>query len=303
MFRHILLPLDGSKFAESAISAAVFLADKLGARVTLIHIIEKNPPSEVHGQHHLKNVKEAGLYLDKIKEKHFNNSPSVDCHVHAAEADDVAECIVEHRCEFQHDLVVMCSHGRGKALHLLLGCIAQNVIAIGTVPVLLVHPYEDENIGPAFSCRSILVPLDGDPAHTGALPIAEEVSRASGASLHLIMVIPDFNTVPGKMAVQSRFQPGATSRMLEYLRQNADDYLGALLSDLKEKGFKASTHILRGDPASVVADSVNRTEVDLIVLATHGKSGMQAIWAGSMAHKICSLCRVPILLVPVEKNN
>ncbi|WP_027358745.1 universal stress protein [Desulforegula conservatrix] len=301
MFNHILVPLDGSGLAESSLPAAVFLAEKLKARVTLIHIIEKNPPSEVHGQHHIKNAVEASAYLEKISKSWFRENLVVECHVHTSEVDDVAESIVEHRCEFKHDLVIMCSHGRGRALHLLLGCIAQNVIAIGTVPVLLIQPDETKNIR-EFSCRSILVPLDGDPAHGGALPVSEEIAGLCGSTLHLLMVIPVFTSIPGKMAVQSRFQPAATSRMLDILKQNADEYLGERLADLKERGFQASAHVLRGDPADLVAESVSKSGVDLIVLATHGKSGMQAIWAGSMAHKICSLCRAPLLLVPVEKK-
>ena len=71
MFKHILLPLDGSQLAEAALPVVVYLADKLKAQVTLLHIIEKNAPASVHGQRHLTNEAEACQYLQEVAEKAF----------------------------------------------------------------------------------------------------------------------------------------------------------------------------------------------------------------------------------------
>jgi nucleotide-binding universal stress UspA family protein len=89
--------------------------------------------------------------------------------------------------------------------------------------------------------------------------------------------------------------------MLELSVQSAEGYLKALADKLKNEGFIASAHVRRGDPANSVVVLARELQADVIVLATHGKSGMVAFWAGSVAHKVCSQCRIPILLVPVEK--
>jgi nucleotide-binding universal stress UspA family protein len=300
MFKHILVPIDGSLMAEAALPAAVFLAEKLRARVTLMHVVEKNAPDAVHGQLHLKHAEDAELYLQQIAERYFPKEIRVDCHVHTNEVDDVAGSIVAHADELAHDLVIMCSHGRGAALHLFLGSIAHSVIGRHTRPVLITHP-DAEGKPPAFSCRHILVPLDDDPEHIKALPVSKDLARACGAALHLIGVIPDLATLSGEKAVASRMLPGTTSRLLELTTQDAERFFHDLEGGLRQEGFEASAHVLRGDPASVIVEAAEGAKIDLIVLGTHGKTGMDAFWAGSVAHRICSQSRVPLLLIQVGK--
>jgi nucleotide-binding universal stress UspA family protein len=298
MFKHILVPLDGSRMAESALPAAVFLAQLLRARVTLMHVVEKDAPSAVHGQTHLIDARNAESYLDEISRQAFPQGLQVNCHVHTAEVENVAQSIVEHADELGHDLVIMCSHGRGRALHLFLGSIAQKVIAGDSRPVLITHP--DEKGEPlAFSCRNILVPLDGDPEHAQSLPASEELARACTASLHLAMVVPRITNLSGDMTVTGRMLPGTTSRLLDMARQDAEAYSAALVEALRSRGLAATAHVLRGDPAKIIVEAANRASIDLIVLATHGKSGMEAFWAGSVTNKICSQSKVPLLLIPV----
>jgi len=71
---------------------------------------------------------------------------------------------------------------------------------------------------------------------------------------------------------------------------------------LLREGFQASAHVLRGDPASVIVEAAAQAKIDLIVLGTHGKTGMDAFWSGSVAHRICSQSRVPLLLIPVGRS-
>jgi len=287
--------------AEAALPAAAFLAEKLQARVTLMHVVEKNPPDAVHGQPHLKHAQDAERYLHEVAERYFPSAIRVDCHVHTNEVDDVAGSIVAHVDELAHDLVVMCSHGRGAALHLFLGSIAQSVIARGSKPVLITHP-DAEGKPPAFSCRHILVPLDDNPEHAKALPITKELATACGAALHLIMVIPELATLSGEKAVASRMLPGTTSRLLELKTQDAEKYFQDLEKGLLREGFEASSHVLRGDPAGVIVEAAERASIEVIVIGTHGKTGMDAFWAGSVAHRICSQSKVPLLLIPVGKS-
>lgn len=301
MFKHILVPLDGSQMAESALPAAAFLAAKLSAMITLIHVIEKNAPSEIHGQTHLKDTKEATAYLKEVSQRVFPEGLKVDCHVHTALVENVAESIAAHSDELSHDLIIMSSHGRGRALHLFLGSIAQKVISLGKIPVLVTHPREKGEM-PEFSCKDILVPLDGDTEHAQALIVMKEMARAFGATLHLVVVIPGFGTLSGQMNVTSRYLPGTISTILEMSVQNAEEYLKAQLEDLRSQGIAASAHVQRGDPANVIVSFARQLQVDLITLATHGKSGMEAFWAGSVTHKVCSQCRIPLLLIPIERH-
>ena len=109
-------------------------------------------------------------------------------------------------------------------------------------------------------------------------------------------------TLSGDDAMASRVLPGTTSRLLELSTQDSESYLHPLARKLLDEGFEASAHVLRGDPAKVIMDAALKARIDLMVLATHGKTGMDAFWAGSVAHKICSQSKVPLLLIPVTKN-
>jgi nucleotide-binding universal stress UspA family protein len=300
MFKHILVPLDGSLLAQAALPAAAYLSVKFNASVTLVHIIEKNAPREIHGQPHLRDAVEAAAYLKKISRQWFPQGLQIECHVHTTEVDNVAESIVQHTGELDLDLIVMCSHGRGRALHLILGNMAQKVISMGSIPVLIARPGENEEVT-TFSCTAVLTPLDGDLDHEQALPVAKILAKACLASIRLAMVVPRFGSLSGQMTVTSRFLPGTMSRMLELSVRNAEAYLKSLADVLISEGFNASAHVRRGDPANIIVAIARQLKADVIVLATHGKSGMEAFWAGSVAHKVCSQCRIPILLIPVEK--
>src|SRR5512133_3182860 len=132
MIKNILVPLDGSRLAEAAIPAASRLAEALGAAVTLIHVIEHNAPQEIHGERHLTNPEDALQYLFGLAQQGFPANVHVNQHVHTSEVEDVARSIVEHAGEFAPDLIVMCAHGRGGFRDILVGSIAQQVIAGGS---------------------------------------------------------------------------------------------------------------------------------------------------------------------------
>jgi nucleotide-binding universal stress UspA family protein len=299
MFKHLLVPLDGSRLAEAALPAAVYLSQKLGASVTLVHIIERDAPQDVHGQSHLKNVDDARAYLDEVAQAAFPPNLHVERHVHAAESKKDVPCsIVEHTRELGTDLIVMCTHGRGGLRDLLFGSIAQQVVGSGTTPVLLIRP---PNIGsiPPFDCRRILAPLDGAPDHEQGLRVGLELAQSCRADLHILVVIPTPGSLLGEHAATRRLLPGTTKEMLELAQQDAEDYLSGHVSRLQNKGVSVTGEVCRGEPSGTIIEAAERIGADLIVLGTHGKVGMGAFWSGSVAPRVSSYSHLPLLLVPV----
>ena len=307
MFKHLLVPLDGSRLAESALPAAAYLAQTLGARVTLIHVIEHDAPKEVHRERHLSQPEEACQYLDEIAARAFPASLAVETHVHTSEVKDVARSIVEHTGELQPDLIVMCSHGSGGLRDRLFGSIAQQIIAAVRntpqrhAPVLLVRPGK-EMPGKPFELKKLLIPLDGNPEHEQGVPVAAGLAQACGATLHLAMVVPTLGALRGEHAASSRLLPGATAAMLELAETGGQAYLQNLLPGLEARGLVVTGEVARGDPAPTVALIAERAGADLIVLGTHGKAGTDAFWSGSFASRISSKTSLPLLLVPVSEG-
>ena len=302
MFKHILVPLDGSAPAEAALPAAACLAARLGARVTLLHIIERDAPATIHGARHLRQRDEAGAYLDEIRRRAFPPDAAVICHVHDAMLPDVALGIVEHESELAPDLIVMCAHGGRKLSERIFGRIAQQVVGMGRVPVLLIRP--PETGAARFECCTILVPEDGRPEHEIGLQLAADLARATGAKLELLFVVPTAGTLSGSDAASSQLLPSTTRVMLDMAeqgaRQHLQQHLDAFAGGVSGPALSASARVLRGDPAHEVVATAETVQADLIVLATHGKAGAEAFWSGSVAAKIIRACLRPLLLVPAK---
>jgi nucleotide-binding universal stress UspA family protein len=300
VFKHILLPLDGSPMAEAAIPFVAALADKLKTQVTLLHVIEKNAPESVHGQRHLTNEGDACQYLEDIAVKNFPASVEVYRHVHTEEVDKVFQSIVQHSDELDPDLIVMCAHGESGLHNLFVGNIAQQVIAAGTIPVLLLQPQLSET--PTFSgFERLLVAVDGDPDHESGYEVAIELAKELKAAIHLIQVVPTLSTLNVKQSATGTLLPATTSALLEIDEENAGQYLEEKIRELLAKKISVTAEVDRGDPARQVVQSADANHSQLIILGTHGKSGMNAFWAGSVAPKIVEQTHLPILLVPVRR--
>jgi nucleotide-binding universal stress UspA family protein len=301
MFKHILVPLDGSKLAEAAVLVAVSLTKTLHAPVTLLHIIEKDAPQEIHKDHHITQADEASTYLQALAKRAFPPEAEVNWHVHTAAIKDVAASIVEHAVtEFQPDLIVMCKHGKNGVRELLVGSIAQQVVAHGTTPLLLIKPDADSTT--TFQPKRILVPLDSGPVHDDSLPLTKELAKAYQSEIHLLTVIPTFTTVTGEKAAASSLLPATTSAMLDINVENAEADLQEHLDELKQEEFRAKAEIVRGDPATEIVNVSEKLRADLIVLTTHRKAGAAAFWARSVAPNVTRRAHVPILLIPLKEQ-
>ena len=293
MFKHFLVPLDGSRLGESALPIAAYIARLVKATVTLIHVIEKDAPSEIHREPHLRTAEEATAYLADTAAGPLFAGLDVRRHVHSAEVRDVAKSISEHSEELAPDLIVMSTHGRAGPRRLIEGDLAQQLAGIGATPVLLVR----SPVPPAF--RAILAPLDGDPAHEECLPDAIALALACGARLHLLMVVPTLGDLSGPRAAAGRFLPGATRMALEMDHAGALEYLESRADEPVRKGVRVTREASRGDPARAIVRSVRREKADLVVMSTHGKAGTEAFWAGSVASRVIVRTNATLLLVPV----
>jgi nucleotide-binding universal stress UspA family protein len=297
MFNRILVPLDGSQLAESALQAAASLAGKLRVPVTLLHLVERNPPQEIHKERHLTGAAEAESYLREVAARAFPPKVKVDWHVHDAAVEDVPASIIEHAAESQSTLIVMSTHGRSGVRGLLYGNIAQKVVAQGAAPLLLVKPG-----APEFKVERLLVPLDPASLHDIGLPLAEELARAYEAELYLFSVIPTLGTLAGDEAAASTLLPATALALLDIQEENARVDLQGHLEELHKAGLRATARVARGDPGPVILQAAGELGADLIVLSTHRRAGAAAFWARSVAPQVANRASIPILLIPLDQD-
>jgi len=303
MFKHILVPLDGSKLAEVVLPAVARLASGMHAKVTLIHIIEKNPPEAIHGDRHLVNESEAREYLRRVIEQSFNQGVEATYHVHTEQVSKIAASISAHAEELQPDLIVMCSHGNGGLRDLLAGSVAQQIVAPGKTPILLVKPHPAKTPGKDWispeQFKQFLVALDGDPQHELSLITAGNLAQFYKADLNLVTVVHYLDTLPGEKKATGRFLPASTALLLDMAEEDAVEHLQQLALPWTQAGCRVTITVERGEPSQTILQVSERLNIDLLVLGTHGKAGLAAFWAGSVGAKLISQSRSSLFLVPV----
>ena len=301
MFKHILVPLDGSALAEAALPVAVNLARKFDARLTLLHVIERHAPATVHGARHLGRADEAEAYLQNLRRHIKPADGTVICHVHDTEETDVARSIVAHEHEFAPDLIVLCAHGHSGLRGRLFGRIAEQVVAAGRVPVLLLRPRTPAP-PPATLWGKFLVPVDGSAEHEVSLCAAEGLALVTGAALELVFVVPTTATLAGPQAAAGQLLPGAARAMLDLASEQARLYVQQQADRMQRSNLKVTGQVLRGDPATTLLQVLRKSDATLLVLATHGHAGLGAFWAASVAPRVLTQTELPTLLVPVRRG-
>jgi nucleotide-binding universal stress UspA family protein len=297
LFKHLLVPLDGSQLAEAALPAAVAVAEKTGARVTLLHVVERNAPRSVHGSTHLRTAEEAEAYLARIVAELFPPPIPAAWHVHRRQIDRLAESLADHAEEFQPDLILMVDHGRSRPGDWLYGRVCQQLIRENDTPLLLLRPGPDGATANRFA--EILLPLDGRPEHEAGLPVGADVARLFQASLRLLMVVPTQGLLPGEEAAAGQLLPSTTRQLLDLAAEEGAEYLGRQLQLLEQNGIPAAASLARGEPIDQIEKATRQYASDLVVLSTHCAAGTAAFWSGSMGQKLIARLHISLLLVPI----
>lgn len=293
----MLVPLDGSGLAESVLPAAFGLAHSLGAGLVLLHLLERRPPSTVHGERHLRAAEEAQEYLETIAARGREAGLEMEVHVHETGVSGVAIGIAEHAREMGTDLIALCTHGSGGLHGLLLGSIAQQTLRLGSASVLLVRP-TDHGGAVAFGCSDVALAVDPKERHgTVALEHAAEVARACNGTVHLISVVPTADSLPPQRRATSTLLPSAMRAVLDLEDRDAARILDLGAENLRAAGVTSTTRVLRGEPVEQVVRALREHPVDLLILATHARAGIGGWLEGSFAARITGQIHIPTLLI------
>ena len=295
----LIVPLDGSRLAEAVLPIAVRLAQAFDATISLLHVIEKEAPPRVHGEPHLAHRSDAEAYLTRLARRFEAEGRRVEFHVHEVPVGNVAQAIADHAEEQRSDLVLLTTHGAGGLREALWGSIAQRVLQSSRRPTLLVRARGDAQAVPPFRPRTIMVPLDGTAAAEAALPLARALARGLGADLRLVMVVPTLETIEGEQFPQATFLPTTTRALLDAQVEQATDYLGRLAASLRSLGVSTLSEVRRGGPVAELATDAAEHADGLVLVATHGRAGLQAIWSSSVAARLLKRTQAPVLLVPI----
>ncbi len=292
MTDRILVPHDGSEAADAAIPWAARLPD---SRITLLRVEPDLGPAigEISGLDLetwvSSDVAAAKEELERAARPLAETGRTVETTV--VVGDDPADAILAAAEAEPTRMIVMATRGRGGAGRLLYGSVADRVANHATVPVLLVRPGEL----PAANGR-VLVPLDGSALAEAALPIGARLARDLGAPLHLVRVVDPEAIVARirqRTASGEMLPDNAWALVRGELDDEAREYLARMAAGT---GVEATLEVTGGTPAFALLELI--VPGDVVVMSSHGASGLRRWLRGSVADKLVRESPAPVLLAP-----
>jgi nucleotide-binding universal stress UspA family protein len=298
-FRSILIPLDGSPFAEQAIPWATAIARKARARLRLA-LVHQMPPSPALDQSSARLYTRIELALRKSELEYLRRVATRIKEAGAIQlatatlAGAPAAALAEYVREVGVDLVVMTTHGRGGLQRAWLGSVADRLVRSLETPVLLVRPHQESAERSEPPLAEILVPLDGSRRAEAALPAALGVAALFDARLALIQVVEPVTV----MADAPTVFPGAADEEFTSLRRReAQDYLDDVAERLSGSGVEArASAVLSASAFDGIQAAAKSPAVGMIALATQGHGGLRRLVLGSVADKLVRTGEVPVLV-------
>ncbi len=297
MFKKIVVPLDGSLLAEQALSFLPRFASPLQTHIDLVCVVqpwvyalgmsEATPISVINDLH--ENW-QAYLHQQEI----FLQGLGYTVQSHVLEGDIAAE-ILALAANKNADLIVMSTHGRSGFRRLALGSVAERVLHNATIPLLLVR--EGAALHTTNPIEHLLVPLDGSSFAERSIPLAVELSTQTGATLTMLRVVQDLDAQNKQIIFKSE---EAAEEAVTQWKLLATRYLDELAKGIKAEGVKVSSMVLSGEPENLIGTTAETLPADLIVMSTHGRSGVSRWVYGSVANKVLRTVSCPVLLVRNE---
>jgi len=302
MFRNLLVPLDGSAFAEQALPWAISIAQQTEASLDLVraHVFYAledpaygwasfDPAEDAEHRHHEQT------YLDAVVRRLAAERP---VRVTSAAVDGSAvDAILGRAREVAADLIVMTTHGRGPVSRAYLGSVADELIRRCPIPVMLVRAHEAlPDFQQKTSVTKVLIPLDRSPTSEQILGPAMQLGSALGASSYTLLHVVHPDKDPAWKTKSDR-AAGLNRSREEREAEESLAYLEQVASRFRESCVELRTRVVIGrHVASAILQEEHAQSYGLVALSSHGRSGVKGLLLGSVADKVLRGASCPQLV-------
>ena len=290
MFRNVMLPLDGSALADAAFPLAVDVAKRCEAHLHLVRVHQTPTPTPeaiVSPQYDtmLREWERETMFkrLDQTRSRGVDGSAVL---LDGA----IVEELQGYAKSADIDLIIMSTHGRSGIVRVVMGSVAEHLLRTSGVPVLLLPSSTDSNRSASLSnIKRVLLPLDGTAEGEQILPYA--IAMASMCDAELLLLHVAFSPLPlvlsavGPVPVSNEF---ASTEESVYLNR----VLGSIPANVRVRAAVGSG--MR--PGDAILEQASREGVDLIAMATHGRSGWARVAYGSIAEHVLRHTNLPMLM-------
>ncbi|MCJ0618710.1 universal stress protein [Haloarcula hispanica] len=279
MFDRILVPTDGSPGSERAFEVAATLASTHDAAVHVLSVVDEHGPTD---DWDYDGDSPAEAFIESQADHVDTEGLSVTT---AVREGVVHDAVLDYGDENDIDLIVMGTHGRTGVRRFLLGSVTEKVVRLADVPVLSVKA--DAEPG-TVSFDDILLPTDGSSGAAAAIGPAGALASATDATVHLVSVVD----------TRSLGIDVGSSVIVDELESVATDAVGDASDRLSGMGVETvETAITHGVPYRAILDAIEEADADLVVIGTHGRTGIDRYLLGSVAEKLVRTSPVPVMTV------
>ncbi len=296
MFQKILIPLDSSELAERALKPGMALAEQGNADVYLLSVpfLEHAFVEERAGygfmlpeQSLSQSRQDLQAYQDEMKALYAH--PNIRIHTAVSDGDE-AGVIVDTAIRENVDLIVMSTHGRSGFSRWMLGSVTERVLRHAPCPVLAIR--EDKPL------KHVAITLDGSALSEYAITPGLDVAASLGSKISLLSVESSEEIDPLFVAELDKVEAGLGARTVEDYYHRTESYLQRLRVRLR-KEYDQTIHIAprNGPVIQAILDFIDSGKVDLVVMATHGRTGLQRWVYGSVTEKIMRSAGCAMLVV------
>jgi len=283
MFNRILVPTDFSRASDAALAHARTLAGSTGAALHLLHVVDNAFLAAV-----LADPRDYESAAYEKLQRLSGESPEGILVVERSEAP--ANEITRYARRHNIDLIVMGTHGRGRVAHLLLGSVAEKVARTAPCPVLTMR----ETLRTPARRPRILVPTDFSPCSDAALGCAKRMAAKMRGSLCLLHVID--HPASGVPFGSELCAPESLEARQDQT-ENARIELGSRMLEDSRSRIATTADIVFGASAAMISAYAADHAFDMIVMGTHGRSGIAHLLMGSVAESVIRTARCPVLTV------
>lgn len=209
---------------------------------------------------------------------------------------DPSETILRVAEERAVDLILLASHGHGALGRWAFGSVADRVSRTAAVPILIVRAQKSQiRDEPGTALRRLVMPLDGSELASRAVPVAKSLADRLALPVLLLSVIDSGHMMPPLFAATAAYDADLYNEILAARQAEATRLLETACEPLARVGVTVTGQVLGGSPATAILDLTGPS--DLVVLTSHGRSGVRRWLLGSVAEKLVREGTGPILLV------
>lgn len=298
----ILCPVDFSNDSDYGVAYAEKFAKLIGAEVHCVHVVDTkayggtfesayiSSGTTEASMHHIEDHvhKEFDALMKRFELLHF------EAKGHFKHGDPPKE-IIKLADELNVDFIVMATHGRTGFDQFVFGSTCEKVVRLSHVPILTVRPQEKWSVRDlSVSFKRVLCTLDFSEFSKAGLETATDLCKKFDATLVLAHAVDSRLEYPV-------LEPGIAAGTLDVRQRDADEYLKEVAKEVD--GVTCETHVVTGNPHVALLKLIEESDIDLVVMTTHGHRGLSHLLLGSITERVVKRSIAPVLTIHPDKDN